>query len=290
MPRLARQRRASPIQFEIVSRSLDTRVTVQTVDRAVCDTLGYLGCAPEIDQLASRDVLIAVEPYRGRLRIVRDGVVLKEVLTAVAALEFLHILLFEYSVGDRPDASILHTACLRRQGQRLLFAGTGGVGKSTLAVQLIGAGYEFEGDEHVFLQAEEVIARPRACRIKESSLAHLPQSMAKAVAAAPRYHNYDGEQIFNVDPRLLGASWRIEQGKVDFIFVLRCNHGGYSSIRPMQPSAVVEFILAETAWGTGSRTGAVAAIATLATRANTYDLSLGDHAGTIRCVESVIGG
>jgi hypothetical protein len=265
-------------------------VTLQTVDRGVCDTLGYLGCAPEIAQSTPREVRITVEPYRGRLRIVRDGVVLKEVLTAVAALEFLHMLLFEYSVGDRPDASLLHTACLRRQGRRLLFAGTGGVGKSTLAVQLIATGYEFEGDEHVFLQAEEVVARPRACRIKASSLAHLPQPMAKAVTAAPCYHNYDGEQIFNVDPRLFGASWRIEQGKVDFIFVLQCNHGGYSSIRPMKPSAVVEFILAETAWRTGRRTGAVAAIAALAARAKTYDLSLGDHVGAIRCVESVIAG
>jgi hypothetical protein len=288
LPQFARQRRISAIQLKVISSSLDTRVTLQTMDRAVCDVLGYLACAPEIVGPAPRDVLIAVDSYRGRLRIVKEDIVVKEVLNSRAALEFLHILLFEYSIGDRPQAPLLHAACLRRKGRRLLLAGAGGAGKSTLAVQLIDAGYEFEGDEHVFVQAQEVVARPRACRIKESSLRLLPESMAKTAAAAPCYHNYDGERIFNVDPRWFGSSWRIEQGTIDCVIALRCNHGGFSSIRPMRSSAAVEFLLAETAWPAGSRAGVVGAVAALAGTAKAYDLSLGAPAGAIRCINSVL--
>jgi hypothetical protein len=261
---------------------------LQTTDRAVGDALGYLACAPDIAGPAPRNVFIGVEQYRGRLRIVKEHAVVKEVLNSRAAVEFLHILLFEYSIGDRPQAPLLHAACLRRNGRRLLLAGAGGAGKSTLAVLLIDAGYAFEGDEHVFVEAEQVVVRPRACRIKESSLRLLPNAMAEVAAKSPCYHRYDGERIFNVDPRLFGSSWWIEQGSVDCIFVLRCNHGGFSSIRPMRSSAAVEFLLTETAWPTGSRAGAVAAVTALAAKAKAYEVSLGDHASAIRCINSVV--
>jgi hypothetical protein len=288
--RVARQGRTDPIQFEVIARNLNSRIRLQAADRSVSESIRYLECTPDIVGPPPRDEIITIEDFRGRLRIVKDDTVLKEVLSAHAALEFLHMKVFEYSIGDRPEAAVLHAACLRRNGRRLLLAGTKGAGKSTLVLRLIAAGYEMEGDEHVFVQSGTVIARPRACRVKEASLQYLPEKMAEIAAASPCYHNYDGERIFNVDPRALGFSWRIEEGKVDQIFVLRPNHGGYSSIRPLPPSALVQYLMPETGWRERDAGGTVEALAKLASNAKAFDLSLGEHTSAIRCVEAAIAG
>jgi hypothetical protein len=257
-------------------------------DRTVSDTLRYLECTPDIDGPAPIEVVISIEPFRGRLRIVRDGVALKEVLCAEAAVEYLHMLLFEYSIDERPRAAVVHAACLRRAGRRLLLSGTKGAGKSTLALRLIDAGFELEGDEHVFVDVAWVVARPRGCRVKEDSLPYLPDKMAAVTLASPCYHNYDGERIFNVDPRTLGSTWRIEQGRVDCVFVLQPNHRGFSSIRPLQPSALVQFLMSETGVREADRGGTIAPLAALASSTRAFDLSLGDHAGAIRCIEAAM--
>jgi hypothetical protein len=272
----------------VIARSLDWRFRVQASDRAVSDLIGYLACTPEIVGPPPREMLIQIENFRGRLRVVKDGASVKEVLGALEALDFVHVLLFQQSIGDRPHAAVLHAACLRRNGHRLLLVGAKGAGKSTLALRLVDAGYEIEGDENVFVLPDRVVARPRACRVKEASLGYLPAEMAEAIVTASHLRTFDGERIFNVDPRVFGCSWRIEEGKADFVFVLRPNHGGYSSIRPMQPSAMVEFLVSEIAWREDGRGGSVAALAALASHAKAYDLSLGDHASAIRCVEAAI--
>jgi serine kinase of HPr protein (carbohydrate metabolism regulator) len=255
---------------------------LQPAEPAVAETIGFLDCRPDVVGAEPRDVVINLDEYRGRLRIVENGTVINEVLCAQAALEFLHMRLFEYSIADRPDATVVHAACLRLNGRRLLLAGSAGAGKSTLALRLLRAGFEIEGDEHVFVEDAEVIARPRACRVKEAALVHL-SDMADAIKASPCYHVY-GERIFNVDPRVLGCSWRIEQGRVDHIFVLRPNHGGYSSIRPIQPSALVQFLIPETGWRESDRGRSVAALALVASRVKAFELSLGDHATAVRCI------
>lgn len=257
---------------------------MQTDDRTVADTLGFLGCQPDIVGPPPRDTIIAIEEFKGRSQIVEDGTAVKDVLCAQAALEFLHMRLFGYSLADRPGATVVHAACLRRNGRRFLLAGAKGAGKSTLTLRLIAAGFEIEGDEHVFVENGRVIARPRACRVREAALAYLPE-MAAAVEASPVYQNYDGQRIFNVDPRALGSGWRIEEGAVDHIFALRPNHGGYSSIRPMAPSGMIQFLMSETGWPDTDRGRAVAALAALASSAKAFDLSLGDHATAIRCID-----
>jgi hypothetical protein len=266
-----------------VAHTLARRFRFRTPDQSVFDVLRFLDCTPDIDGVTREDIVIDVEPFRGRLRILADGSVLKEVLNGREALEFLHVHLFASSISDRPAASVLHAACLRRDGRRILLSGSKGAGKSTLALRLIQAGYAIEGDEHVFVERTEAIARPRGCRVREASLRYVPE-MADAIAQAPYVVDYNSERIFNVDPRTLGAPWQIEQGKVDAVFALKPNHGGYSSVRPMQPSALVQFLISETGWRDTDRGISVANIAALVTQTKAFDLSLGDHTSAIRCI------
>jgi hypothetical protein len=233
-------------------------------------------------------VAIAIEPFRSYYRIAEDGVVIKEVLGARAVLDYLHAHLFRCSIADRSHAALLHVASLRRNGRRLLLAGTKSAGKTTFALALTRAGFEIEGDEHVFIDRDGVVARPRACRVKESALAVLAGvagDLAKVVAAAPSYTDELYGTIFNVDPRTVGSTWRIESGQVDLVIALHPNHGGYSSIRPLPPTALVQVLLPEIGLREAGHGPSVAAVAALAGRAKAFDLSLGDHAGALRCVE-----
>src|SRR6516164_5895852 len=93
-------------------------------------------------------------------------------------------------------------------------------------------------------EADGVIARPRASRVKETSLALLPE-LAETILSAPVYTDVCGPRIFNVDPRTIGGTWRIEKGEVDRIIVLHPNHGGYSSLRSMAPTAVAQALISE---------------------------------------------
>ena len=223
------------------------------------------------------------------MRIVEDGAPVREALTAAAALEILHMRLFGASLEDRPRATVLHAACLRRDGRRFLLVGSKGAGKSTLTIRLMRAGYEVEGDENVFVNHSSVIARPRGCRVREGALAQLAD-VAGLVSSQPCYLDHDtGERVFNCDPRALGsAAWKISEGRADAVFVLRPNHGGYSSVRPLQPSAMVQSLMSETGWKETGRGASVGNLVALATSASAFDLSLGDHPTALRCIEAAL--
>jgi energy-coupling factor transporter ATP-binding protein EcfA2 len=253
-------------------------------EQSVFEAIRYLDCTPEISGPPPREVVVSVEPCRSYYQIVEDGAVIKEVLGVRAVIDFLHAHLFRCSIAERPHAALLHAASLQRRGRRLLLAGTNGVGKTTLALALTRMGYEIEGDEHVFVERSGVVARPRACRVKESSLPMLAD-MAKVIAAAPSYTEEFYGMIFNLDPRALGSSWRIAHGQSDVVIALHDNHGGYSSIRPLAPTALVQLLIPEIALRETGHGSSVAAVAALAGRAKAFDLSLGDHSGALRCVE-----
>ncbi|MGJ5205392.1 hypothetical protein [Bradyrhizobium sp. HKCCYLR20261] len=235
------------------------------------------------------DTLISVEAHRGRYRVLEDSRAIAEVMDTRSIVEFLHARLFSYALRERPRSGIVHAALLRRQGRRLLMAGSRGSGKTTLTLRLVQSGWEMEGDEHVFLEADGVIARPRACRVKSTSLPLLPD-LAPIIAGAPVYQDVHGRMIFNVEPTAIGAAWRIEWGRVDCVVILRPNHGGYSSIRAIPPMMAAQALLSEIGMRDLDRGASVGAVAALVARARTFDLSLGDHKSAMSCLARALDG
>jgi hypothetical protein len=153
----------------------------------------------------------------------------------------------------------------------------------------LSSGYQIEGDENVFVTPRGVIARPRACRVKEATLGYLPH-IAGLLSQAPYITDYLGRRIYNFDPRLLNASWRIEEGPVDLIVVLRPNHGGYSSIRALKPLALMQELMSEVGLPPAGRGAAVACMTGLAAKAEGFDLSLGDLDGALRSLDRLLAG
>ena len=260
---------------------------MQTSDEAVFQALRFLDCDPEIVGEVAKESLWTIEPFHGRCRIYEEGIEIGETYVGNPLTDFLHHRLFLRSLAARPNAAALHAASLRRHGRRILIAGTQGAGKTTLALLLIRAGYDFEGDEHVFLVHDCVIARPRACRLKETSLPLL-SPFVNNIASAPAYVDDQGLKVFNLDPRMIGGSWRIEQGDADAVIVLRPNHGGYSSIRCMQPMALAQALVSEMGLRESGRGASIGAVAKLVSKAKAFDLSIGDPETALACIHRAV--
>jgi hypothetical protein len=273
----------------VIALTLDRRIVIKTSERLLFEALRFLECVPDIQSAPALETVVTVEPYRGRYRICEEGMDDQEVLGIRALVEHLQAKVLSLSFQSNPRAGVLHAASLRRGYRRILITGGEATGKTTLSLRLIRAGCDFEGDENVFLEDDGVIARPRACRVKETSLALLPE-IADVISASPCEVDYFGRTIFNVDPRSIGGTWRIEKGHVDCIVVLRPNHGGYSSIRPMPPLPLSQALISEFGLREAGRGAAIATIAKLVSNTNGFDLSLGDHETAIECIDRVLNG
>jgi hypothetical protein len=262
---------------------------LQTSESDVFNAIRYLACDPDIVGPPPQDVEVVIKSFRDHYQILENGAVIDCVNNAREVVEHLHVHLFRHSIEERPEAVLLHAACMRRNGRRLLLGGPKGAGKTTFALHLIQSDYQLEGDEHVLCSGANVVARPRACRVKASALPILPE-LASIIAAAPSYTDDSNSIIFNVEPTMLGSAWRIEPGPVDFVIVLQPNHGGTSSIRHLPPLALVQLLMPETGLPQTGRGAAIAAIAALARHAKAFHLSLGDPAEALNCLEHVIQG
>jgi hypothetical protein len=273
----------------VIACTLAQRIVIRTPERPAFEAIRFLECDPEIVPPSTAISVLTVESFRGRYRIGEEGRGDTEVLGLGAVVDHLHSRLLSLSLQSRPRAGILHAASLRRGRRQVLIVGRQAAGKTTLALRLVQAGYDLEGDEHVFVEDDGVIARPRACRVKETSLPLLPGAV-EAIAASPVHIDYYGRRTFNIDPRAIGGSWRIEKGRADCIIVLQPNHGGYSSLRPMPPLVLSQALVSELGRREIGRAASIAAVARLATMSKGYDLSLGDHETAIRCIERALDG
>jgi hypothetical protein len=271
----------------VIARTLARRIVMRTTEREAFEAMRFLECKPEIVAAPTVDLILSIEPFQGRYCILEEGRAVEQVIDTRSIIDHLHARLFSYSIGERPRSGIVHGALLRRGSRRVLIFGSRGAGKTTLALQLVRSGYELEGDEHVFLEDDGVIARPRACRVKETSLALLPE-LAEAILSAPVYVDDRGSKIFNVDPTMIGGSWRIEKGNVDCVIVLQPNHGGYSSLRPMPPMMVAQALISELGMRGTDRGASIGSIAALVSRAKCFDLSLGDHDRAVKCIDRTL--
>jgi hypothetical protein len=258
-----------------------------TGDADVFRAIRFLECNPEIIGDPPKELRISIDRFGSYYRILQDGQLLREQISPQGITETLHANLILLSLAEFPTAPVIHAASLRRNGHRILLVGQKGGGKTVLTLHLAQQGYQIEGDEHVFGIKAGVIARPRGLRVKESAEAVLPH--LKVLLSSAAY--YDADQygkIYNLDPRQVGAStWRIEAGTVDAIVLLRPNHGGYSSLRPVPPLRLVREVLEECALPETGRADAVRIITQVVGNAAGFDMSLGDLAGATECVSEV---
>ena len=269
----------------MIARSWFRRVTLCTSQPEIFQAIRYLECDPEVAAEPVEELTISVEPYRSYYRIVRNGELMREQMSAQGVTESLHAELMFLSLADFPSAPLIHAASVRRGGRRLLLVGPKGGGKTMLTLHLIREGYDVEGDENVFVTPDGVVPRPRGLRVKESAAPLLPH-LTEILDAAPYYQSLPGFRIYNLDPRAAGASsWRIERGRADAVVLLRPNHGGWSSMRPLSSLDLVREVMQECGLPETGRAKAIGAIAKTIGNAKGFDLSLGELRGAVACLD-----
>jgi hypothetical protein len=272
--------------MNVAVRNPSRRYEIALAEADWVKTISYLHCDPLVAGAAPEARHLEVTRAGPFVRLHEAGVAARDFASIADLRDHLHGRFFiESMAGSLP---LLHAACLVRAGRRVLLCGPKNAGKSTLTLALGLAGYEIEGDENVFISIAGVTARPRACRVKESTFGVLPE-LADLAADAPFITDYHGRKIYNLAPDRLGAPWRIGAGKVDVVILLHANHGGMSSIRKVPPLALTRALMAETAFPDAGKAVGVAAVAALAAGAAGYDLSVGDLAAALACVNDVMG-
>ena len=273
MSRLACRRRAARLR-PIICRTLRREYRLYSPTEEIRASISFVEASPDLPDA----VLEPAEIFIG----MRDGFLVARTPTgnliegtSSHLISAMHRRIFNDLVDGDPGAPFIHGATVVIGGKRLLLVGRKGCGKSTLALYLALAGHKVEGDEHLLIRANEVVARPRTLRIKEGSLALLAHA-PPAIWEAPSIHNWDGSVIRSISPAVCGHPWVIRAGELDAMIFLSANHGGKSVARPVTRADALRHLMDELMLPNVGVAVAAGRIQRLSLDVPSYKLSLGE--------------
>jgi hypothetical protein len=189
---------------------------------------------------------------------------------------------------SRAGWAVLHGAVLSVAGRRALVLGPKGAGKTTLMLRLLHDGYPVEGDEAVFTRDGEAICLPRNFHVKSGTPA-LVAELSAGWAGWPKVSTSDGKIITAFNPAAAGFSWQLKRGPVAVAFVLKANHTGAPSCRPLSSLEVIAAALANSRPTGVSTAEVVAACCSLLGGATAYELAAGDVIQTAALLVAACG-
>src|SRR5262249_11172774 len=127
---------------------------------------------------------------------------------------------------------LVSAASIVRDSIRGLIIGNRGSGRTTLVLRLMLEGFYVECEECVLVREQNVLALPRALRVKQETL-RLLGPPASIVAASPSCEDWYGRRIYSVKPSNGGQPWLIEAGPTSLLIFIEPNHGGTSILTNM---------------------------------------------------------
>jgi hypothetical protein len=213
----------------VICRTLKREFRLHPPTEAIGAQLAFVAAEPDLPGQSLEPVDIPIRLRDGFLVASAPGGEIIEGTPGHLIGAMHRIVLADLIEGD-PDVPFIHGATVVVGGRRLLLVGHKGCGKSTLALHLVMAGHDIEGDEHLMVREGEVIARPRTLRVKQGTLS-LVAGLPAAVAEAPLIVNWDGTTIRSISPTVGGRPWVIRAGRLDAVVFLVANHGGHSAAK-----------------------------------------------------------
>lgn len=238
-----RRRGVAAIAVHARFRLLPYEVNVTADDDRLASKVAYLANHAEQWAPLKRRLRYHVEG-RGPYDVFEDGERLESVPAPDDVLGVLYARCYgrvvdHLSVGGWVP---LHAGLVTIARRRLLVVGHKGVGKTTLMLRLLHDGYGVEGDEMVFTRDGVAVALPRSFHLKPGTDALIPELGAR-FDDLPFTVTSDGYQVTAFDPGAEGFDWRLGIGPIDGAVVLRANHGGETSVRPLTTLEVVQYVL-----------------------------------------------
>lgn len=224
--------------------------------------------------LARVDIPIAEEQGFYRMRL-PNGV--DTTGTSSSGLAYLHGLVRWDLLRHHAGSPLLHAASIRLGGRRLAIMGAKGAGKSTLTLHLLCAGHDVEGDEHIVVAPDHLIAVPRTLRIKPPSFGIV--TGAGDISSVPKFTSDEGVTVYSFAPTRIRPHWSIVAGDVDALIFIEPNHGGRSVLSPIGTDETFERLLRNTYYTSADMAAMLARLRLLAANTRACVLRLGDLAG-----------
>lgn len=211
-------------------RTLGRRRVLRCPNAHVANSLRLIDARPTVEGVTWAEDEEVVEDHKGLLSLRMNADFVAQG-SALHLLGELHVDHHTRTMEEFPEAPLIHGASLEMQGGMVILVGDKGAGKSTLTCAMGLSGATVLGDEHVVLDGQRAITRPRTMRIKSGSLQWLPDSLGREVMQYPMVEDWHGFRIFSVPPSIFGSPWRLSWLPVRAVVMLRSNHGGVSSMR-----------------------------------------------------------
>jgi len=199
--------------------------------------------------------------------------------TSRHVLGMLHGFIMWDLAQSHPTSPLIHGATVVIEGKRFVITGDKGAGKTTLMLSLLAAGIEVEGDEHLVLEPETVIARPRTLRVKPGTF-RLLKGLPASIAETPTIDIWEGGYIHAVSPRLFGRPWVVRPGSLDGIVFLEPNHGGRSVAVPISANEAFRRLMRTVYFPRVSVLAETVRLRRLVAEVPAYALRLGDLTGS----------
>lgn len=220
---------------------------------------------------------VAIERAHGFLSTLLPNGVLVEG-TARHLVAMLHGLIFWDLMQSHGRQPLAHGASVVIGDRRFMVTGHKGSGKTTLMLHLLAAGHRVEGDEHLVLQQDSVIARPRTLRVKPGSF-RIVENLPAGIATTPSFEQWDGSVIHAVSPALFGSPWSIREGRLDGMIFIQPNHGGRSIASKLSTDDAFTRLMQSVYLAGNSALMGTVQLRRLASERPAYLLRLGDLSG-----------
>ncbi|MEQ1770378.1 MAG: hypothetical protein ABL879_11115 [Devosia sp.] len=254
----------------LIIRTLRREYRIHLPDDASREACRFVEIKPEIEGFELEPFDIVVERKGGFLRCrLPHGALLEG--AASRLISHLHVMMHWDNRQSHGAYPMMHGATMIIGGRRLLIVGGKTNGKTTLSLYLTLRGHRFEGDEHLILLPQGVIARPRTLRVKQGSFPLVGLSPDDFPSVTAWY----GETLHAISPVALGQDWIIRQGRLDGVVFLAANHGGRSVLGRIGVDEAFAGLMAQCYFTGRSPAAEAARLRVLAATTPAYSLRVG---------------
>jgi len=247
---------------------------------ACLEALAALECSPVLPARDAPLVTLPVARESGFLAMtLPDGQRVRG--DAHHLVESWHQFLNRDTGRSHPGTAFVPAGSIIGERGRILLVSDHRAGRSTLMLDLLARGYRIEGDDHVLVDWNSVMMRPRRLHAPADLADRVPHG-AHLLEGAPRFSGWHGQISFAVEPSLPDQPWSITSGPVAGLVFVEPNFGGRSVMGRISTDTALALLLALARMPEAQVPIALAKLRGLATSAPSYRLSLGDLDGAIR--------
>jgi hypothetical protein len=264
-----------PLRVSVSYSSLDLQQAIAPIFRHLESEQGPGAATIRIAEFGAGLVEVGIGPgsallvRREEVAIRLKGMLLEEVLRCDCAL------------------GALHAAFLSRNGNGVLLLGSPGAGKSTLALALLGAGFEYGSDDvTLFRGGGTVMGVPLAPAVKEGAWA-IAETMGIALTPLPAHVRPDGKLVRFA---CIARDRLTESGRISMIVSLRREQNGTAGLRPMGSENALGAMLGEARSRSGRcSVDTMSALAQLVRGASCFHLHYPEAMQAVDLITSVVG-